>query len=383
MLYRWFVLRVGLVVISAGLGASACSKSTTQPAPAKAKTPVKGKAKVPGLVGAKAQRGDKGLLSAVDTILKGCVVSEWGVVRSRSCKDPKAEAHLKQREAEVGSRVALLTYCNLLGGKNHLGRALASYRIASMNYAQRMTEAADPKVFTCLLSHFGTMRKAQHVRRLARAVAFMGTALKKDALVLAAVKKQPLSVAREAAYEALWANGRGRVFPALKAAIDKAGEPALQIAAIKSFAFGTAPTPEEAKKICGVLAPHLSDADIDVAGAAAYQTASLCPEAKDALVKAAKAVLGRGAFTAIYVTALRSAAVHHRAKVTPARRKAIVGVLGEVLAKTQVEGLTRSTALMAIEAIDHGAGRRQAKAHRKDDVKFIADEAARILKRRR
>ncbi len=100
-------------------------------------------------------------------------------------------------------------------------------------------------------------------------------------------------------------------------------------------------------------------------------------------MKAAKAVLGRGAFTAIYVTALRSAAVHHRAKVTPARRKAIVGVLGEVLAKTQVEGLTRSTALMAIEAIDHGAGRRQAKAHRKDDVKFIADEAARILKGRR
>ncbi len=339
-------------------------------------------AEAPTTKPARPRVGNKALWVAFQEVLANCEVSEWGFVGRDSCKKPRLEEQLKRREREAGQKATLLTYCAALGGENHIGRALASYRISSLNSAQRMAEAADEELLECLLRRFAEVRRSQHVRRLALAVTYMGTALKRERGVIAAVEKHPMREAREASYGALWANGRLRVFEALAKAIKNSGDPKLQVAAIKSFGYGSRPTPAERKKICDLLAPHLADRDMDVASAAAYRVAALCPARKDDVVAAARALIAQGRFTLGYVSAMRAAAGLYRYKATDAQRRAIVAVLQRVLESGRVVALTRSSALATCFDIDPRAGKRLARRYLKDKAKFVADEAARISRRR-
>jgi hypothetical protein len=351
--------------------------------PAAKKKPVKQvKPKVPAKKAKPRRPGDKRLWAAFDQVLANCNVSEWGFVRRKSCKKPGLEAQLKKREKEVGQKATLLTYCAALGGDNHLGRALASYRISSMNFAQRMAEAADKPIFECLLKRFAKIRRAQHVRRLALAVTYMGTALKEEQRVIAAVEKHPMREAREASYGALWANGRLRVFSTLEKVVKKSGDPKLQVAAIKSFGFGQRPTPAERKQLCALLIPYMTDAELDVASAAAYRVAAICRDHKDSVIKASESLIAKGKFTLTYVSALRSAAGLYRDKASDVQRKAIVAVLEKVLASSTVVALTRSSALTASFDILPKVGKQLARKYLKDKEKFVADEAARLARKR-
>lgn len=330
--------------------------------------------------GAGLEKGNPKLVEAFKAVLSGCEVSDWGFVRRKTCKDPEAEKNLKKQEKMVGLKEALTTYCYALSDKNHLARALASYRISTMNYAKRMTEAADADVFKCMLPKLKDMDKAQHVRRLAKAITYMGTALKMDKDVLAAIDGHKLPDAKVAGYEALWANGRLRVFPSLEAAV-KGKDPKLQVAAIKAFGYGDRPTPEEKDKICGLLIPLMVGDDIDITSSAAYRVASVCTDKKDDVIKAATAMIGKNKFNLTYVSALRTTAGWFREKATKPQQKAIVGVLKKVLKNTTVSALTRSSSLSAIYHVDNKEGKKVAKKYKKDKEKWVAQEADRILKK--
>lgn len=377
--------RLALMLMAISLAVGGCARKSGTRSRAERREPTSQPQSKPAPAAAekaKARVGDKALWAAFDAVLANCDVSEWGFVRRKSCKKPALEEQLKRREREAGQKASLLTYCAALGGDNHLGRALASYRISSMNFAQRMAEAADRPIFDCLLKRFSKTRRSQHVRRLALAVTYMGTALKEELRVISAVEKHPMREAREASYGALWANGRLRVFSTLAKVIKKSGDPKLQVAAIKSFGYGARPTPAERTRICPLLVSYLSDGELDVASAAAYRAAALCPHQKNAVIKAAQEFIAEGKFTLSYVSALRTAAGLYREKATAQQRKAIVGVLTKVLESKTIVALTRSSALATCFDINPKIGKRLARRYLKDEAKFVADEAALIVSKR-
>jgi hypothetical protein len=275
-----------------------------------------------------------------------------------------------------------MTYCYAMGDKNHLARALASYRISLMNYSRRMAEAADKEVFDCLLPIFKAAKKSQHVRRLSRAITYMGTALKREKEVLAALDGHSDPQAKRSGYGALWANGRLRVFDKLEAAV-KGNDSKLTIAAIKSFGLGERPTDQEKSKICGLLKPYMVNDNLDVASSAAYRVSSICKDAKDKdeVIKAAETMIGKKKFDLTYVSALRSTAGFFTQKASKEQTKKIIGVLTKVLASDLSSNLTRSSALGAIYRLDKAQGKKLAKKYKRDKASFVAKEAERILKK--
>ncbi|MBW2733202.1 MAG: hypothetical protein JRH20_12485 [Deltaproteobacteria bacterium] len=326
------------------------------------------------------EKGNTKVLAAFKNVLDNCEVGEWGYIRRKTCKDRDAEKNLRKQEKMVGLKESLMTYCYKLADKNHLARALASYRISTMNYARRMSEAADAEVFKCLLPHFTEARKRQHVRRLAKAITFMGTALKKDDEVIKAIDGHREGTAKQAGYEALWANGRLRVFPKLEEAI-KGSDSKLAASAIKSFGFGERPNDAEKAKVCGLLIPYMLNDNLNLAASAAYRVASVCKDKKSEVIKAGLAMIKKNKFNMTYISALRTTAGWFTNKADKGQRKEIIGVLKKVLKNSTVSPLTRSTALGAIYHVDKKEGKKVAKQYKGDKERFVAKEAERILKK--
>lgn len=362
------------------LGACKKDKASDKTAEGTAKTEVKKEDKAAAKAGI--DQGNPKLAAALKAVLDNCEVSEWGYINRKTCKDPNVEKELKKQEKMVGLKEALTTYCYGLSDKNHLAIALSSYRISTMNFATRMSDAADKDVFQCLLTSFNKMRQKQHVQRLARAVTYMGTALNKDKEVLDALEKHPVPIAKVSGYGALWANGRLRVFPTLEKAIKDTANPKLQIAAIKSFSLGSLPKPDEQEKVCGLLMPFMTNDNINIAESAAFRVASVCKTKKDEVIKAAKTMIGKKKFSLTYVTALRTASGWLTNKATPAQQKEIIAVLKTVLKTPETSALTRSTALSAIHHADKKEGKKIAKKYVNDKEKWVAKEAARILSKK-
>ena len=372
-------LTVAIATLTFVVSLGACNKDKPAAEPkAGAETPKPAETKP----AAAAEKGDPKVLAAFKNVLDNCEVGSWGYVRRKTCKDPDAEKKLKKEEQVVGLKASLLTYCHKLVSENHLARALASYRISTMNYARKMAEAADPEVFACLLPQLAKVRERVHVRRLTKAVTYMGTALKKDADVIKAIEAQTLPIAKEAGYEALWANGRERVFPTLEKLIKDNKDAKLSVAAIKAFGYGERPNVAEMAKICGLLVPFMVNDNVDIASSAAYRVASVCTDKKDDVIKAAGAMIKTDKFNLTYVSALRTTAGWFREKASKKQAKEIIGVLKKVLKNAKVSDLTRSSALGAIHHVDANEGKKMAKKYKGDKATFVAKEAERILNKK-
>lgn len=325
--------------------------------------------------------GNPKLAKAFKAVLDSCEVSEWGYVRAKTCKDPDAEKNLRKQEKMLGLKETLTSYCAALQDENHLARALASWRISTMSYSRKMSEAADEEVFSCLLEQLPKQRKRQFARRLAKAVTYMGTALKKDEDVIKAIEAHPTKAAKQAGYAAMWANGRLRVFPTLEKVIKEGNDTDLKRAAIRSFGYGNKYNDDEAKKVCALLMPLMTNEEVKIASTAAYRVASSCKKDKESVITAAKKMIKADKFDLTYVSALRNTAGWFSNKASPKQRKDIIGVLKKVLKNKTVSPLTRASALGAIYHIDKKHGKKMAKKYKKHSERFIQREAQRILKK--
>ena len=291
------------------------------------------------------------LIALLEEVMANCQVSARGELRSGRCRASGLLRQLKHLESVTGPRGSVATYCQALLGAEPSLRLLLSARIGRFaNYAQ-MGRAADGRTFDCLARSLAPNNGPVIERHLARALALMGPVLRRTDDVLSTIARAG-SVARQAAYGALWANGRAAALPALDRAILDRRHSSLRLAAIRGFADGPRMTAEERGQVCNLLVPLMTDEEQMVAANAAMRVAADCPHARDAVVRAAKQMLARGTVEPVYVRALSTAAEHYEHKASRAQRARIVALLVELLHASRASDQTRSAALRAIYRLD-------------------------------
>lgn len=368
-----------------GLGTTGCKKEQpavgTETAAATPKTPETPKTPpaTPEAGGGLA-KGEATLVKAAQAVLKSCEVSDYGYIRK--CKDEETKKDLSKIEKKIGVAKALLTYCYGMGDSNHVVQALSAHRISRLAYSQRMREEADDGVYVCLKDALSKAKRAREARPLSRAVVYMGTALKKDDEVIKLIDASELDSVKTTGYNALWANGRLRVFDHLAKTIKEGKDDKVRVEAIRGIGLGERLNPEEEGKVCALLVPFMENDDLNIAAAAASRVGSYCPKDKDKVLGSAEGMIKKKKFDFTYVGALRSVKGYFSNKATPAQIKKIVALCQTVVAGT-FSDLTRSSALRLVNDADAGEGQKIAQKYSKDGAKWVREAAEKILKKKK
>jgi len=306
-------------------------------------------------------------------VLSSCQVSDTG--RVSGCPDLEWRAH-RQAERAVGTGPALLTYCHGLGDKDAEARALSGAGLSRLAYYRsvfpvrvgrsapaRGGPARHPELLDCLLSHLKQQdRGNEQVRRpLARTAAYLATALRKERAVLKVLEASQEEEVKEAGYGALWANGRLRVFDALRRLIrDPKASATVRAAAIRGFDIGGPLLPAERAKVCR-LVPPLIAGKLPLASAAAKCTARSCPRLKDRVLSTAEKLAEEGSLDPDFISAVR--AVYGSLRANPEQRTRVLKLLERVVGDSRFDDSTRAAALSKIGWIDRKLSVKLAREH--------------------
>ena len=356
---------VAIVILAIFVGAG-CRKdrATSAPPPKPAKTPAAG-------------LGQQQLLAAARTVLRECEVTDYGFFRA--CKGEAGKA-LELAEKSAGVRQTLLVYCRSMGDADHRLHALAAARIGRAAFHKTMQEEADPEVLGCLLAAVPRVRPAHRARPLVRAAAYMATALRRDEQLRKLLDGASPDV-RSTGYEALWANGRLRVLGPLAAALQPDKPLELRLAVVIGFGHGGRLEPAERDKVCALLAPLMTDAEVRVAGPAAARVAELC-EQRDRVLQAAEEMVRRGRFDLAYVTAVRGANGFYGTSSTPEQQKRSTALLAAAAQSSALPERVRASALRNLPALDRAVAQKLAKQLRKDGSAQVRGAAEETLRRK-
>lgn len=304
--------------------------------------------------------GDPQLVQAMRAVLERCQVSsETG--RINRCPDDE-DGQLRKQEHTAGIGVVLSTYCHGLVEKDPRVRALCASGLSRLAYHRVV--ARDPKLLACMTGVLDGLEDQRVARPLARAAAYLATALRRETELLAILRRSELVEVKEAGYGALWANGRLRVFDALSKVI---GDPELplsvRVAAINGFDVGGPLQVHEQHRVCGLVAPLLTAEELELAGAAARCAAESCPDLKDRVLDAAEALGKKGTLNPDYVSAVRAVdSVPYRAN--PEQRQRILALLTSVVDDERFTSATRGAALSKVGWIDRNLAVTLARKHR-------------------
>jgi hypothetical protein len=323
------------------------------------------------------EAADAELAKAFKAALDSCEISTYtGYIRK--CKDPETKKALEGLEKKIGSKKSLLGYCYAMDDSNHVAQALAANRIGSLAYSRRMREEADEEVFKCLFDQVKKTKRERDVQALARAVTFMGTALKKDKEVIAFIDGSELDSVKRAGYYSLWANGRMNVFDHLAKVVKEGADVQLKAQVIRGFALGERLNETEEAKVCALILPLSDNDDLTLASTAASRAASSCPKDKDKVLAAADSMVGKSKFDFSYVFALRSVKGYFSNKATPEQNKKIISI-GEKVLAGKFNDLARKESLRLIADIDVELGKKLAKKHSSDGSEYVRKAAENIL----
>jgi hypothetical protein len=333
----------------------------------------------PAAVGSTANAsGEQLLLQAARAVLKECEVTDYGFVRA--CKG-EVDRSLQRAEKSVGVRRTLHVYCRAMDDADHRLRALAAARVGRSAFYKTMQEEADEAVLGCLLDVVPRVRPVHLARPLTRAATYMATALKRDEAIRKLLDGASLEV-RSTGYEALWANGRLRLLEPLAAALQRDRPLELRLAVVIGFAHGGRLEPAERDKVCALLAPLMTDAEVRVAGPAAARVAELCPEHKDRVLQAAEEMVRQGRFDLAYVTAVRGANGFYSTSSTPEQQKRSAALLATAAQSAALPDRVRASALRNLLPLDRGGAQRLAKQRRQDSSPLVRAAAEEILRRK-
>lgn len=318
------------------------------------------------------------LIAVLEDVRANCEVTARGEVHHGRCRVSGLLQQLRRLESAAGPRGSVATYCKALVVAKRPLRLLLSARIGKLaNYSQ-MNQAADGQTFDCLAKALVQLEGPIIERHLARALALMGPALQRTDDVLSTIARVG-PAAKQAAYGALWANGRVDALPTLEKAILERQETTLRLASIRGFGDGPRMNAEERRQVCDLLAPVMTDEEQMVAATAAMRVAADCPQAKDAVVRAARQMLARGTVAPIYVRALSTAAEHYEHKASRPQRARIVTLLVKLLHDSHASDQTRSAALRAIYRLDRPRAERSARRLTDCGQPVLRKTAERIL----
>ena len=304
--------------------------------------------------------GDPQLVQTLRAVLERCQVSrETG--RISRCPDDE-DGRLRKQEHTAGIGAVLSTYCHGLGEKDPRVRALCAGGLSRLAYHRVV--ARDPKLLACMTGVLDGLEDPRVARPLARATAYLATALRRETELLAILRRAELIEIKEAGYGALWANGRLRVFDALSKVIGDPTQPLpVRVAAIKGFEVGGPLQVHEQHRVCGLVAALLTAEELPLAAAAARCAAESCPGLKDRVLDAAEALSKKGALSPDYVSAVRAVdSVPYRSN--PEQRQRILALLTGVVDDERFTSATRGAALSKIGWIDRNLAVTLARKHR-------------------
>jgi hypothetical protein len=330
-------------------------------------------------ISAGAAKAQQQLLAAARTVLKECEVTDYGFVRA--CRG-EADKALALAEKSLGVRQTLLVYCRAVADADHRLHALAAARIGRAAFYKTMQDEADPAVLDCLLDAVPRVRPAQVARPLVRAATYMATALRRDDPLRRLLDGASPEV-RSTGYEALWANGRLRVLGLLAPALQPDKPLELRLAVVIGFGHGGRLEPAERDKVCALLAPLMTDAEVRVAGPAAARFGELC-EQRDRVLQAAEEMVRRGRFDLAYVTAVRGANGFYGAGSTPEQQKRSAALLAAAAQSAALPERVRASALSNLRALDRSGAQALAKQLRggKDSPPQVRAAAEETLRRK-
>lgn len=321
------------------VGGPACSKRES------ARPDARPAVKVRGLTA-----GHPQLARAIRDLVRLCQVSSTGHV-SR-CPDHE-DRRFRQLERSLGARAALRTFCHGLGDSDERVRALSGSGLSRLAYRRSVAQARDPELLGCFFDRLRHLPDRRVARPLARATAYMATALDREQeLVLLLDRSKQLEV-REAGYGALWEAGRSRVLASLGRLIKDPGAPiSVRTAAIDGLTHGDALRPAERQRVCSLLEPLLTARELPLAGAAARASAISCPAQTDRVLEAAEARLEQGQLEPAFVSAIRAVENTAPGDISDAQRPRILALLTRIVDDGRLGDATRAAALSKLSWID-------------------------------
>ncbi|MFH1130550.1 MAG: hypothetical protein V1754_04400 [Pseudomonadota bacterium] len=317
------------------------------------------------------EKGHPELVKAFKSLMEGCTLAGSGT--TYMCKDENVKNQLEQKEKEVGSKTALLTYCHAQEHWNRVVRQLAALRALEVGNFWTMRNEADPEVLECLLNFLSKAHRPVEVTLLGRVTAYVSTVLGKEEYLLNAIGKN--TQAKEAVYHHLWTNGRLRVFPLLEKILKENGTPRMKEVVIRGFVYGPPPSDLEHEKICELLLPAISDADLMVAATAAYRSVFSCPEMRTQILQTIATMLKKNRVHDMHVKALAGIADKE-----PERTKMIGALLTKILANKALEPYVRSESLSTIAKLDPKMGIKLAKKYKNENHEFVRRVVENILR---
>lgn len=323
-----FVFVLGLV--------AACGE--TPPPPAKKAPPAP-----PPPTGIDVGRSD--IAAAARAVRKSCSLSQLGDV-SACVGDVVAE--LERVEKQAGAMDALWSYCQSIDDKDLGIKVLAANRTGQLAGHAVLAERPNDQLLACYLEKIPRVRNVYLAQLYVRAASFLATAMKQEEKLFAALDRMPAPPdLQRAAIEALWPNGRRRVIPRLKKALESK-DPTLRKAVVLGFGYVKSLEPDERGEVCGLLGPLLGEEVADLAVAAAQRVAMLCPEQRKDVLTQARAALTKKTLGLGLVEALQSIA----ASAADKERKAAVGLLAATGSNRSLPEITRRAALRSLTGFD-------------------------------
>jgi hypothetical protein len=323
--------------------------------------------------------GNPNLARAVREVMKACEVTDYGFLRG--CKG-EAEKSLVEQERVVGAKEALLTYCRAMVDENHVVRTLAAARMSRLNFFKTIQEAADERGLGCLMEMVPRTKQSSLARQLIRAATLMATALEKEDRVLELLEKSNSVELKAIGVEALWANGRLRIWERLTKLLEKTKETEVRVAVINGFSSGGRLSAEEKDKVCGLLAPLVTHDELRVASNSALRVVELCPDLRDKVLDGAEAMIERKVCDLTYVSAVRSVNGFFDPRSSPTQRKRSVAIFSAILKSAEFPDLVRSAALRNLAGIEKKLAMRLAKTYAKDSTPYLRASAEEILRKK-
>jgi hypothetical protein len=303
--------------------------------------------------------GDPQLVGSLRAVLEHCQVSsETG--RISHCPDDE-DGQLRKQERALGIGVVLKTYCHGLGERDERVRALSASGLSRAAYYHSV--ARDPALLACLNGALDGLEDQRVARPLARAAAYVATAMGREKELLPILSRAELAEVKAAGYGALWANGRLRVFDALSKVIGDPGLPIpVRVAAINGFDVGGPLRPREQGPVCGLVAPLLTAESLALSASAARCAAESCPGLKDRVLDAAESLRKKGTLNPDHISAVRAVdSVPYRA--SSEQRERILAFLTTVVDDERFGSATRAAALSKVGWIDRNLAVKLARKH--------------------
>jgi hypothetical protein len=292
------------------------------------------------------------LVQVFQQVVDACALDAAGKVRFSPCSYPDVEQALGRQERVAGEQEALLTYCALTSHDTYRIRALAGSRI-DLLLTRCVTDnaciarAASRAVQGCLTRRLRAEGRPDLARPLARALAFVGTELRRHREVMAALASHPSVSVRAAGYNALWTRGRLRVLPTLQRLVAARGEPYwVKAAALRGFhGHGLPLQSDEIERVCGLLEGLMQGDDLHLAATAAHQVVVTCRH-PGRVLSAASDLIDRDHFNGDYVGVLWQ--LSSSTTLTPAQRRRAAALLRRVVRSPRSTDKTRAKARRAL-----------------------------------